>query len=40
MIILGRLVLPFHSHRDDSKCHPKIEKYSTGVSGNIQFLKT
>ena len=40
-VTLGRLGLPFHGHRDDSKYHPKVGEYSTGGVGNfVQFLQS
>ena len=40
IITLGRLSLPFRSHRDDSKYHPKVGEYSTGGVGNfVEFLQ-
>ena len=39
-ITLGRLGLPFHGHRDDSRYHPKEGEYSTGGVGNfVEFLQ-
>ena len=40
IITLGRLGLPFHGHRDDSKYHRKVGQYSIGGVGNFEeFLQ-
>ena len=38
VLYCGRLGLPLHGHRDDSKYHPEVGQYSTGGVGN--FIET